>query len=115
MAIENLGILVISKGAKKQKSKRMLWESGWGAGQAWSKPWKTLPGAPTHHPRKGQGILFSLAQFHLVLPFSTYAKTADSLDELYQIQMVKNNLLNTFLDKLKSKPFLNLVQLSLKG
>lgn len=67
-------------------------------------------------PGKQQESLFSSPQLHLVLPFSffTYAQTADSSDDLYQIQMVKNNLLNTFLDELKSKTFLSLVQPSLK-
>lgn len=68
-------------------------------------------------PREVAGRLLSPTQLHLVLPFSffTYAETADSSGDLYQIQMLKNNLLNTFLDKLKSKTFLSLVQPSLKG
>ena len=67
-------------------------------------------------PGKRQGSLFS-PQLPSVLPLSflTYAEAADSSGDLYQIQMVKNNSLNTFLDKLKSKTFLSPVQPSLKG
>lgn len=39
----------------------------------------------------------------------------DSSDDLHQIRMVKNNLLNTFLDKLKPKTFLSPVQPCLRG
>ena len=72
---------------------------------------------PPGSPGKQQESLFSFSQLHLLLPFSffTYAQTADSTNDLYQIQMVKNNLLNTFLDELKYKTFLSLVQPSLKG
>lgn len=68
-------------------------------------------------PGKQQESLVSSLQLHLFLPFSffTYAQTTDSLGDLYQVQMVKNNLLNTFLDELKSKTILSLVQPSLKG
>lgn len=50
-----------------------------------------------------------------LLSASTYAQAADSSGDLYHIQMVKNNLLNTFLDKLKPKTFLSSVQPYLKG
>lgn len=103
MAVENPGILVISKVPGKQKSKRMLWEIRVKTGRGTVQALETATKCPTL-PGKGKGSLFSPAQLHWVIPFPvfTYAETADSFHDLYQIQMVKNNLLNTFLDKLKS-------------
>lgn len=59
--------------------------------------------------------MLPLSAFLLPLPGFTYAEIAHSSGDLYQIQMVKNNLLNTFLDKLKPKAFLSPVQPYLKG
>lgn len=104
-AVEPHGALVASNVPGLFESEKML--GGCEAGRA------SAPGCRW----EAAGKAISPPQLHFVFPFPffTYAKTADSSGDLSQVQTVKNNLLNTFLDALKSKTFLSLVQPSLQG
>lgn len=99
VTVKTLRISVISKVLSKLKLRRMP------GGMA-------REGGGVAHPSRDAAGNSALSSTSSIL---TYAGTADSSGDLYQIQTVKNNLLNTFLDKLKPKTFLSPVQPYFKG